>query len=439
MEKAETESKNNAKRILERLEQGPARPKELENELHIAHSSVMYTIRDSELATSGVIFQFTDGKNAGKYGVKYALGQSTEEDEIKKSYELQRRKLHRNPTPSELAFLIKKTPSEAKDALFKFIPRYREPTEDEMASSAKTLFKMLIWSSLNLPSKKGFFEKRVTNVVVEGIDQETLDEILEQKPTISLDDAKKYIIEFPEMKPDISQVDESNKVIYKVKWSEEAKSALSAIDTWNDVAEIRIPKRYDDREDKFRFSGGSDYDEYYHAKELAEIYVPSQGIIDRLIEMIGLPHHQCEVLQVLKKFCQNALKVEQLNENNKEKIFLALSDFVFSKYFPDIHDYEKGSDEIKERNIAFDIIEMLDVRTKDGIDIAMGFVNSYLIGPENYEGPDIDKVVKWLAKDPDLRGKLEKKIEDLLKDPPYFMFAGHYRELLQNSLSVNGH
>jgi DNA-binding transcriptional ArsR family regulator len=381
-----------AQKIFERLKKGPATPKQLQDDLGLIPSTVSHNLKkESSLFKLGLIEQLKDGRYVAKRD-------SSEETRFIEYYDLLRRKLLRNPSSEELAGLIKKTPPVTRTLLFKYIPGYREPTEEEIVSAARVLCKVIVWGSLNLPTKKDFFEKGISKVVVEGIAQEMLNEIMEQKLTISLDDAKKYIIEFPEMKPDITELDGIEKIVYKVNWSNEAKSVLSAINILNCSSRILIPRKFDEKEDKFLFSGRDPWEEYYHAEQLADIYVPSQGMIDRLVELVGLSHLQCEVLQILKKFCQNAVEVDQLNEDNKNKIVSRLLDVAFFNN-PDLGDYEKGADVVKERNIAFDIIEMLDVRTKSVIDISMKFVNRCLDYPRNcdYGGPDFNKVGKWLA------------------------------------------
>ena len=150
-------------------------------------------------------------------------------------------------------------------------------------------------------------------------------------------------------------------------------------------------------------------------------------MIDDLLEMVGLSHMQCEVLLTLKQFCCNALEVDQLDKKNKEKIVSRLLSIAFADPLdnPDTSDYAKASEIFKERKIAFDIIENLDVRTEPVLDTAMKYVNICLDYPKDYEirGPDITRVGRWLAKDPKLKAKLIEKAEKLLKEPSDIEFV----------------
>ena len=264
-------SRDATKEVFHRLEKGPASPKMLKDELDLNHSSVMYALRESILAQIGLFKQLP----GDKYAVKWF---DVEEDVVKTAFNGLKKKLFRSPTPEEFAGHINKKPNEARDLLLKNIPGYREPTEDEIAISAKVLWKMLTrgsWISSDLPTKKEFFEKGVIKVVVEGIDQETLNEILQNKPSVSRDDSNKYFAEFPEMKPIIIEVMAGKQTVYKVHWNDEVKRVLRAIDSWNKTAQIRIPLRFDEREGKYRFGGQNPWEAICHAEQLAEIYAPS--------------------------------------------------------------------------------------------------------------------------------------------------------------------
>jgi hypothetical protein len=73
-------------------------------------------------------------------------------------------KLLRNPRPEELAGMIKKSPSEARDLLFKYIPGYREPTQEEILSSEKVLWKTIALG-ITLPSKNDLFKRGIIKAV----------------------------------------------------------------------------------------------------------------------------------------------------------------------------------------------------------------------------------------------------------------------------------
>ena len=62
----------------------------------------------------------------------------------------------------------------------------------------------------------------------------------------------------------------------------------------------------------------------------------------------------------------------------------------------------------------------------------MKFVNTCLDYPREYEirGPNISRVGKWLAKDPNLKAQLIEKAEKLLKDPIDIEFVSLYTSFI---------
>jgi hypothetical protein len=272
-------------------------------------------------------------------------------------------------------------------------------------------------SGLDLPNKKYWFERGFVTVSVEGINEKTLNKILAYKSPVMMEETDRYFREFPDMKPSVSTDKDGNLARIKVEWSDDAKRTLYPIDFWKQTLEIKIPRKFDDSS---CIGGSSPWERIEIAELLAEIYVPTPKIIDSLIELVGLPHYEVQVLIVLKKFCENALEVDQLDERTKKMIVLYLLNVAFvrdiSKY--ERH-YENASYGLKERNKAFEIIEMLDVRCDEVIDTAREFIiRSLHNNPEDYKlaGPDIHKLVQWLARDTKLRLELIDKIEEILKD-----------------------
>jgi hypothetical protein len=156
-----------------------------------------------------------------------------------------------------------------------------------MASSAKTLYKMIILGALELPNKKELFEKGIIGLVVEGIDRETLTEILEKKTSIDLDNSKSYLAEFPETRLKVIFTEEHNWIRYNVKWSNDARILLNAIDPWKQTAEIRIPRKYDKGNQSGRLSGSDLVSGLEIAELLADLYVPTEQIIGFLLRVTG--------------------------------------------------------------------------------------------------------------------------------------------------------
>ena len=178
MEKRKAKKGEAIKIVLDRLEKGPATPSVLEDDLGLNHSAVMNILRDSIPAKIGLIKQLSDGK----YAVKW---HSSEENDVKSSYNLLKRKLLREPTPEEISGLIKCVPNHARDLLFKYIPGYREPTVNEIALSSRNLYKTIVWGSIEPLRKSELYEKDIFKLIAKGIDKETLNEIL-RKQAISL-------------------------------------------------------------------------------------------------------------------------------------------------------------------------------------------------------------------------------------------------------------
>jgi Mn-dependent DtxR family transcriptional regulator len=97
-----------ARKIIDRLEEkGPATPKQLRDELVVHKNSVNRNLRGILLKKLGIVEKLDNDK----YGLKWHL---PEEDEVKLHYHRTKRKLKRNPTPEEMAGLIKESPDDAR-------------------------------------------------------------------------------------------------------------------------------------------------------------------------------------------------------------------------------------------------------------------------------------------------------------------------------------
>ena len=106
-------------------ENGPASYDDLSINIPLPKRTVEYDIRNILLKRFGLVKKLPNDK----YSLIWY-------EEDKYAIENLRRKLLRNPRSEELAGLIKKTTWEAKDLLYKYIPGYREPTEDEIEGRA---------------------------------------------------------------------------------------------------------------------------------------------------------------------------------------------------------------------------------------------------------------------------------------------------------------
>lgn len=392
-------------------ENGPASYDDLSKNIPLPKRTVEYDIRDILLKRFGLVKKLHNDK----YALKWY-------DEQKDIIEKLKRKLLRNPNPEELADLLKKTPEEAKALLLLHIPHYREPTEEEMASSQNTLLKILIRGGLHLPSKKELAEKGIMNMIVEGIDQETLNELFEKNPPVSLTEADNYLKDFPELEPRTTCIKEGKSIIYRVEWSDEAKQIMNNIDLRKTYASCKIRLNYGSERSDNPFEGEDIATSLEIAEKLAEIYNPSQHVIDFLLKWAIKDHGDCNVLGTLKQFIQNGLEVDRLDENIRNKIASELVNVAFISYLGKYTSNSYFSKDNSERNIALDIIDMTNVRDETVVDIALDFVREQLgiieISQDDKatKGPDIDKVVKWLAKDAVLLEELTNEIDKLTKE-----------------------
>ena len=124
--------------------------------------------------------------------------------------------------------MINKRSGESRELLFKYIPAYQEPSEDEIKSSERALFKTIILGRLSLPSSQDWFKRGITRVILEGLDSQILDEILEAKSE-NREDARSYLDEFPGMTPNIELEETDGQARYTIELSAEANMALGSM------------------------------------------------------------------------------------------------------------------------------------------------------------------------------------------------------------------
>ena len=393
-------------KILLHIDKKPALPQQICDDLHLGHSTVMHALRKSLLAKHGIIIQLSDGKYALKW-------YDSDADTVIRKYDQIREKLLRNPLPEEFAGLIRKTPSEARDMLYRYIAGYREPTSEEISSSENRLFKKIAlgsWLKNDGPTnKKLLYEKGIKLITVEGINNEILEEILAGIDPDPYSDAQNYLKKYPLMESIISKITRDKELHYTLELSADAKQTLRTIEPCNQRAEARIPEKFSE---SFRFILDCPADTDAFLDELSDNYVPSSKILYYLLEILSSPHRGEHMLVSLKKFCQNALDVGQSEDEIVEDIAIKLTKFAFDQVFIRRADDEKASVEDAERNIAFEIIELINIKTEDVIEPAKNYVLKILrngngLCEEGYiKGPKLDRVVAWLAKDPSLKEEL---------------------------------
>jgi hypothetical protein len=296
------------KKIFDRLEREPATPKKLEEDLHIGHSTVMYALHDSIVAKIGIFKKLDD---SDKYAIKWY---NSEENDIKSSYYTLKRKFLRSPSPEEVAGHIKRLPGETKDLLCKYIEGYRRPTDEEVASAANELWKMIVsytWIDQGLPtSKKYWFERGQRKVSIEGADNETIQMLFDNKLSPHLVEFREYFKHFPDMRPEVTVVEMEHEARYKFDWTDDQRSILFPVSKWKQIAEIRIPLKY--KNDELNCRAINEFG-FAPIIELSEFHVPSLKLLNDLLCMVGKTGDDGGLLTALKNFCLNALEVEQLN------------------------------------------------------------------------------------------------------------------------------
>ena len=418
------------KKIMDSLEKEPATPKELEDDLGLAHSTINHVLHRSIVAKIGLFKQLENGK----YAVKWY---SSEEYDVRNGYNLLKRKLLRPPTPEELASYIKRLPGDARDLLFKYVKGYHEPRDEEMVSAASNLWKMVIcsaWLEKGLPtSKKYWFDRSIKRVVIEGIDNETIHGLLKNKFSNNLAEFRDYFKHFPEMKPAITIAEKECECNYGVVWTDDLKNSIHPILPWKQTAEIMIPLKYDGIGIKFAAVNELGFD---YVTDMAELYSLSTELMDDLLGMIGITWDNEGLLEALMKFCRNGMEVEQLTREAKDKIVSALIKRAF-----DLDRSGEGTPKVshEERELAFGIIAELNVREGPGFETAKRYFSETLLHGRfsDADGPHLQKVGKWLADDPGTKAQLIKMTEEIISKQQDDIGVYNSNRFLEYFLSLN--
>jgi len=388
--------------IIERLEKGPATPKQLSDELNIPYNTVIHNV-SKFLPCLGIIMKLPNDK----YAIKWLL---PEEFQTKNAYHLLQKKLVRPPTPEEISGLIKRDPGESRNLLFKYIPNYREPNQDLITSSARTLFKIIVAGKLDLQSKKYWFKKGIEKLTFSGLDQQTLNEILKDGKLQA--EATGYLKDFPDMAPDIQIEAIGHQLIYHINHSSEAGKMLKNLSIKDRASEICVPSQLDrERYQRYR-SLVADNRAYALGKieEIARNSAPTPDVLEDLLDWLKMPGPKDDILIALKNFCQNGLEINSINEASRANIRSAIQDIAFGLD----GEYEDPSKEgYMAREYAFSIIELIGSDDKSVAVMAKYFVFSVL--EKGYTtGNYLFRIGKWLARDAEIRKELLDRAEMLL-------------------------
>lgn len=389
-----------ARMIIERLEKGPATPKQLSDELKIPYKTVLHNV-SKFLPALGIINQLPNNR----YMMRWA---PPEEYEIKSIYHLLQKKLARSPTPEETSGHIKRSPNESRDLLFKYIPSYLEPGQDEISSSTHALFKTIVAGKLDLPTKKCLFEMGIEKVTFIGLDQHTLFEILKDDQLRAK--AEGYLKDFPDMAPGIQIEKTGRQLIYRINHSEEARKMLKRSIFEDHISEIRVPSKLD-REGYQRYKSMLAGNRAYalgKIEEIARSSASTPDVIEDLLEWLEMPGKRDDILIALKNFCQNNLEIGDVDEATRAKIRFALRDVAFGMD----REYEESSREgYMARDYAFSVIELLgadDESVADAKEFVLAVLEKgYITG--NY----LMRVGRWLASSAEIRKELMDRAENL--------------------------
>lgn len=223
------------KKILERLEKGPAFPKQLSDELGICLSTVNHNLH--RLLYLNIVKKVHDGK----YAVKWF---DSEKYKIENAYQELSSVLVRNPTPEEVAGRISETPSITRELLFKFIPNYFEPTENEIQADSKRAWWALMIAVLDFPKPQELIDEGVEELSVKGMDELTFkvlfrsrDEIVEnyrKARPVKLKLFKEfYLSGNPNIVPSLKKYRIGDTLYLEVIWSKFAESRFHKIPEFN--------------------------------------------------------------------------------------------------------------------------------------------------------------------------------------------------------------
>jgi len=219
------------RRILERLEKGPAFPKQLSDELGIRPSTVKYNL--PKLINYNQIKQLPDGKYVSKWW-------SSERDTVESAYEEFHSKLFRSPLAEEIASRIGETPSNARDLLFKYIPNYSVPSEYEIRTETEKVWWSLMTYALDWPTHEEILNEGIDEILIVGMDERALKFLLLNRNVTNEhthDDSpqenefinKKYFEENPDMTPKLHRSRNDNRLCLQIFWQNFAKNIFGKL------------------------------------------------------------------------------------------------------------------------------------------------------------------------------------------------------------------
>ena len=339
------------RRIIEYLERYPATIEEVSKKTEINKETVKSNLR-GRLMYLGLLRKL----DKGKYVAKWI---SDEEIRVKASYRYLEEMLRRRPSSEEVAIGLKETPQRSKELLLKYIPRYSEPGPEEIRRSCLALAKIIAYGSLKFPNKKALFRYGTEHLVVDGLDLETLNEILAGVPTERLDEAMDYLKKFPGMRPRLEYQDRGNKRHYTVKWSLDAIDYLHTCCPKDQSAEVLIPCRPKANLSRYwelkKLVGGESRSYAMAGIEaIARYCVPTPKVLEDLLNWLRSTDNKQDILAILKMFCRNGLEVGEIDESLKVHICETLSAIAFEA--------GQSIEEFDDRWIALEILKMADVR-----------------------------------------------------------------------------
>jgi DNA-binding transcriptional ArsR family regulator len=220
------------RKILDRLEKGPAFPKQISDELGIPKNTVNYNL-SKVLPDLGLVIQLPDGKYVTKWW-------SSEKYKVERAYEEFHSKLFRCPLAEEIAGSIGETPSNARDLLFKYIPNYSEPSEYEVRTETEKVWWSLMTYALDWPTHEEILNEGIDEILIVGMDESALKFLLLNRNVINghnRDDCpqenefinKKYFEENPDMTPKLHRSRNDNRLCLQIFWQNFAKNIFGKL------------------------------------------------------------------------------------------------------------------------------------------------------------------------------------------------------------------
>lgn len=218
------------KKIKDRLEQAPARPKQIMDDTGLGKSTVTHNLSEKGLLVKlGLIKKLDDGRYAMK-------GFDLEEERIRDAHNLFKKRFLRSPRPGELAYAIRETPEKTRDLLYKYVPGYSEPSDEEIRAATDDVWNLIFWgidySSIEIPD----YDLNIHEVTFKSIDCFGFCEIEEYRP-VSSERATNYLRECPEMKPEFVCTWNGNKLIIEAVWNEEISGFLKRFPQYGEFSE----------------------------------------------------------------------------------------------------------------------------------------------------------------------------------------------------------